>query len=319
MRSFLALILMAAVFTPALRSQSASALGLKPEQIPADCKSIDGSFPTDIQTSILWDKPDLYKSVIPLPIARNAQSFSCQGEKGTVYSFQFESEAKRKTAAAFIKPLLWGEPAPTAEHPELVLEAGDVLRVVSFRKAPKSLLAALHGSTSHAASSSPSENSSFSVPSFSIPNHGTLRLQMPESWRVETRPLANPPSIYVHFTPASGEAFDVQVTAVWLDADKRARQTADSLKATARRTADEMLPRSVEKTAPLHELRGPQSMGFYYAITDNNPGPGEFTNMTQGLFLTGDVLATFTILYRTPSSPEVDQALRALSEATYVK
>jgi len=144
LRSIPALVVMVALLTPALRSQTtASVLGLKPEQVPTDCKTIDGNFPVDMQTAILWDKTDLYKDLIPLPTAKNAQSFACHGDKGTVYSFQFADEAKRKTAAAFIKPLLWGEPGPTAEHPELVLEAGDVLTVVSFRKAPKALLAAL--------------------------------------------------------------------------------------------------------------------------------------------------------------------------------
>jgi hypothetical protein len=148
LRSFPALIVLAALLTPVVRSQTtaASTLGLRPEQVPTDCKTVDGYFPVDIQTAILWDKTDLYKSLIPLPIAKNAQSFACQGDKGTVYSFQFGDEAKRKTAGAFIKPLLWGEPGPTAEHPELVLEAGEVLTVVSFRKAPKALLAALRGS-----------------------------------------------------------------------------------------------------------------------------------------------------------------------------
>jgi hypothetical protein len=148
LKSFPALVVLVTLLTPAVRSQTtaASAWGLRPEQVPTDCKTLDGYFPVDIQTAILWEKTDLYKSLIPLPIAKNAQSFACQGDKGTVYSFQFGDEAKRKTAAAFIKPLLWGESGPTAEHPELVLEAGDVLKVVSFRKTPKSLLAALQGS-----------------------------------------------------------------------------------------------------------------------------------------------------------------------------
>jgi hypothetical protein len=148
MRLFPALIVLVALLTPAVRPQTttASVLGLRPEQVPAGCRTVDGYFPVDIQTAILWEKTDLYKSLIPLPIAKNAQSFACQSDKGTVYSFQFGDEAKRKTAAAFIRPLLWGESGPTAEHPELVLEAGDVLSVVSFRKAPKALLAALRDS-----------------------------------------------------------------------------------------------------------------------------------------------------------------------------
>jgi hypothetical protein len=148
MRSLASLIVLVALLRPTVCSQVTAAriLGLSPEQLPTDCATIDGYFPVDMQTAILWEKTDLYKSVIPLPIARNAQSFACRADKGTVYSFQFADEAKRKTAAAFIKPLLWGEPRPTVEHPELVLEAGDVLRVVSFRKPPRALLAALQGS-----------------------------------------------------------------------------------------------------------------------------------------------------------------------------
>lgn len=147
MRSFHALIVVVALLAPSVRSQTtaASVLGLRRKEVPADCRTVDGYFPVDIQTAILWEKTDLYKSLIPLPIAKNAQSFACQGDKGTVYFFQFADEAKRKTAAAFMKPLLWEESGPTAQHPELVLETGDVLTVVSFRKAPKRLLAALQG------------------------------------------------------------------------------------------------------------------------------------------------------------------------------
>jgi hypothetical protein len=149
MRPFASLIVLVALFGPSAHSQTtaASALGLKPEQIPAECKAIDGYFPVDLQTAILWEKTGLYKSVIPLPVSKNAQSFLCQGNKGTVYFFQFGNEADRKTAAAFIKPLLWGESGPTADHPELVLEVGDVVSVVSFRKTPKLLLAALRSGT----------------------------------------------------------------------------------------------------------------------------------------------------------------------------
>jgi hypothetical protein len=111
MRSFPALIASVALLGSATRSQTtaASALALRPDQVPTDCSMVDGSFPVDIQTAILWEKPDLYQTVIPPPIAKNAQSFAGQGDKGTVYSFQFSDAPKRKTAAAFIKPLLWGE------------------------------------------------------------------------------------------------------------------------------------------------------------------------------------------------------------------
>lgn len=148
---FPALIVLVVLFGSRAHSQTtaASPLGLKPEQIPAGCKAEDGYFPIDIQTAILWQKTELYKSLIPLPVSKAAQSFTCQGNQGTVYFFQFGNEADRKTAAAFIKPLLWGESGPTPDHPELVLEVGDTVTVVSFRKTPKSLLAALQNGVAH--------------------------------------------------------------------------------------------------------------------------------------------------------------------------
>jgi hypothetical protein len=151
LKPFAALIALSVLLGSRAHSQTtaASTPGLKPEQIPADCKGADGSFPIDIQTAILWQKTELYKSVMPLPVSKNAQSFTCQGNKGTVYFFQFGSEADRKTAATFIKPLLWGESGPTPDHPELVLEVGDVVSVVSFRKTPKLLLAALQNEIAH--------------------------------------------------------------------------------------------------------------------------------------------------------------------------
>jgi hypothetical protein len=151
MRPLASLLVLAVLFGSRAHSQTtaSSALGLKPGQIPADCKAVDGYFPIDIQTAILWQKTDLYKSVIPLPVNKTAQSYVCQGNKGTVYFFQFGSEADRKTAAAFIKPLLWGESGPTPDHPELVLEVGDMVTVASFRKTPKLLLAALQNGIAH--------------------------------------------------------------------------------------------------------------------------------------------------------------------------
>jgi hypothetical protein len=297
------------------QTNAPSPLGLKPEQIPSDCKIVKGDFPVDFQTGILWEKPDLYKSMIPVPIAKTAQSFDCHGGKGTIYLFQFGSEAERKTAGSFIKGVLWGEPHPTEEHPELVLESGDVLTVVSFRKAPKSLLAALQ-----TAAISPTA-SQLATPTgdYPIPNHGSLRLKVPDGWEVQSKQTSDPPSITLHVAPASGSAFEMYVTAVWLNSEKLPNITSDWLKQNSQEAADKLLPRAVEKAATLHDLRGSQTTGFYYALTDRESKPGEYTYLTQGMLLTGELLTTFTVLHRTPESPEVTQALGALAEATFMK
>jgi hypothetical protein len=307
-------ILLVLLGPTAYSQTTASTLGLKPEQIPPDCKAVNGDFPVDLQTAILWKRTDLYKENVPI-VAKNAQSFECHGEKGTAYLFQFGSDAERKTAGMFVRPLLWGEPHPTEDHPELVLESGNVLTVISFRKAPKSLLTAFQtGAISPTAGQ-------WTTPGgdFPIPGRGTLRLRVPGGWEVQSKQVADPPSVTIHVTPASGSAFEMYVTAVWLNSERLPNITSDWLKQNSQAAADKLLPRTVEKVATLHDLRGSQSTGFYYVLTDRESKPGEYTHLTQGMFLTGELLTTFTVLHRTPESSEVTQALAAFAEATFVK
>src|SRR5260370_14107977 len=235
-------ILLALLGPTAYSQTTASTLGLKPEQIPPDCKAVKGDFPVDFQTGILWEKPDLYKGIIPAPVAKNAQSFDCHGEKGTAYQFQFGNEAERKTAAAFIKGVLWGEPHPTEDHPELVLESGDVLTVISFRRTPKSLLTAFQtGAISPTAGQSTAPGGDFP-----IPGHATLRLRVPDGWEIQSKQIADPASVTLHVTPASGSAFEMYVTAVWLNSERLPNITSDWLKQNSQAAPHKLFPRPPE-------------------------------------------------------------------------
>jgi hypothetical protein len=109
----------------------------------------------------------------------------------------------------------------------------------------------------------------------------------------------------------------VQVTAVWLDASKLANESADFIKKQVQHTGERTLPKAVEKSFAIHDLHGQQTVGSYYSLTDRDPGPS-FAHLTQGIFLTGPILAPFTILYRASDSPEVAQALQAFANATYM-
>jgi hypothetical protein len=154
---------------------------------------------------------------------------------------------------------------------------------------------------------------------FPIPGHGTLRLAAPTGWQTDSLPLEAPASVTIHITPKTGDAFDVKLTSVWLDAAARSKTTAESRRREMQGAAEELLPHSVEKVATLREITGVESVGCYYSLTDREPGEGEFKYLSQGTVLTGEVLSAFTILYRTPAAAEVPQALRMLAEAKYVK
>ena len=152
-----------------------------------------------------------------------------------------------------------------------------------------------------------------------VPNHGSLRLSIPVSWKVESSAIADPATLFLHIAPAKGKDFDVQLTAVWLNAANLARTNAESIKANTERTGNGVLLQAVEKTLTLQELRGTQSIGTYYSLTDRKPAPGDHKGLTQGSFLTGELLSAFTILSDNPDSSEVRQLLKMFSEATHVK
>ena len=152
-----------------------------------------------------------------------------------------------------------------------------------------------------------------------MPNHGSLRLSIPVSWTVDSRAIADPATMFLHIAPAKGKDFDVQLTVVWLNSANLAKTTPESIKANTERTGNGVLLQAVEKTLTLQELRGTQSVGTYYSLTDRKPAPGEFKGLTQGSFLTGELLSAFTILSDNPGSSEVRQLLRMFSEATHIK
>jgi len=154
---------------------------------------------------------------------------------------------------------------------------------------------------------------------YPVPNHGFLRMNMPLAWKVEPRALADPSSLFLHIAPTKGNTFDAQVTVVWLNAANLSATTAESIKANTERTGNGVLLQAVEKTLTLREMRGTQTVGTYYSLTDRIPAPGEFKHITQGSFLTGELMCAFTIHSESSNTSEVKQLLKILTEATHVK
>jgi len=141
MRVLLALAV-SVLCTSTVGNAKTAASMIQPEELAPACKPVDGMFPTDLQTRILYDY-QAYKGFLPPTEDKQYQSFDCEGQKGTVFYFVYADEQARKRVSAFVQPLLWGESGPSERHPELILEGGTSIVVVSFRKAPASLLAAL--------------------------------------------------------------------------------------------------------------------------------------------------------------------------------
>jgi hypothetical protein len=150
-----------------------------------------------------------------------------------------------------------------------------------------------------------------------VPGHGKLRLRVPDGWSDTSKALEQPASVLLRFRPVAGNAFYVQVTAVWLDPSKLAKMTPESLKASVGQSTAEPLRQAVEKAVTIQELRGKQTLGYYYSLTDRAPPPGEYRYITQGELRVGELLTTFTILHQDAMLPDKKLALAMFTDAIY--
>lgn len=142
-------------------------------------------------------------------------------------------------------------------------------------------------------------------------------MKVPHGWRDSVKSLDQPASVTLRFAPATGDAVSVQASTVWLDAAKLARLTDESLKAVVAQSAEGPLRRAEEEKAVIQEVRGQDSHGFYYSLTDRAPGQGEHKYLIQGSLITGELMTAFTILYHEPASAERDMALQMLASARH--
>ena len=154
---------------------------------------------------------------------------------------------------------------------------------------------------------------------FAIPGHGSLVLNVPADWRAADKATASPPSVSLSLRPASGDSFDLQMTAIWLEPAKRAQMTPELIKDRVQSTSKELLKQAVEKDAPLTELSAKQARGYYFSLTDResqNTGT-DYKHIAEGTVMIGEIVLIFTFLHREPGTPAKDQALQIVREATY--
>lgn len=156
---------------------------------------------------------------------------------------------------------------------------------------------------------------------FAIPGHGTLLLNVPLQWRLADKATPNPPSVSISAGPATGDSFDLQMTAVWLEPAKRAEMTPQAIKQRVQATSKELLNQAVEKQAELIELRGKQAQGYYFSLTDResqNTG-SDYKHIAQGSVTVGEIVLIFAFLHREAGTPAKEPALQLVREAAYAK
>jgi len=159
------------------------------------------------------------------------------------------------------------------------------------------------------------EEGNLSIKYYKIPNHGELGLAVPKEWKSSVRqpPDELPPTIT--FSPATGNAFELLITALWSPRKDLEFNNPREIKNFSESEAQNLASSSVEGTFTLKEIKGEKAVGYCYSFTDKNPKPGEYKNMTQGAIGVGDLLLTFTFLVNSKDSAEEKAALDMLKKA----
>lgn len=150
---------------------------------------------------------------------------------------------------------------------------------------------------------------------YPIPEHGTLELNVPASWKGNVhKPQENiPPTII--FDPAKGDDFQVMITVLWGQTGDQDFSSPDKVRSFVQKDGQKLLPNAVEGKIVLQEIKGANKTGYYFSITDKAPNPGEYRYMTRGAIGVGNLLLNFTILHRVRDSESIRHALSILREA----
>jgi len=72
---------------------------------PAGCQSTSGLYPINERVGHVWAY-EKYAVVMPSYRQKQAQSFDCSGQKGTVYFYEYATPEKKDKAVLFAGPIL---------------------------------------------------------------------------------------------------------------------------------------------------------------------------------------------------------------------
>lgn len=140
LRRSLILGLSAWALTPAAFGQNLTARIFPVGSPPSGCQAIPGLYPVGDRTNLIWTY-ERYSMVMPPYKKKVAQSFQCGDQKGTLYFFDYATEAQKDHALLFARPVLAKQQGVSHELP--VREWSTGFALVSFPETPPELLAAL--------------------------------------------------------------------------------------------------------------------------------------------------------------------------------
>lgn len=147
---------------------------------------------------------------------------------------------------------------------------------------------------------------------YNLTSTEAVRLSLPRGWGETVTNSLIKPIVTVRFSPEKGNDFAVLITF-------GLPQGKGDLRAEAEEAAGKSIRRSEEGKADIRVLKGKQTRGYYFSLTDKAPKPGEWKYLTQGVFRIGDFVGAFSILSNDPALKVKQRGLEMVRGAILVR
>jgi hypothetical protein len=151
--------------------------------------------------------------------------------------------------------------------------------------------------------------------SFSIPDHGSIQLEIPKSWQTTISEATNTAPHTIAFIPPGIPKSEVRLSVIWPPTPDDKIPDSEQIRKKVQGYANALQSQSVERELLIRELKGPFASGYYFAATDKAPKPEEYKYLAQGMFRLGGLLGVFTVLTNDGSGAIIDKTITMLKNA----
>lgn len=139
----------------------------------------------------------------------------------------------------------------------------------------------------------------------SVPDHGTLEVDIPSAWRVSQEPSDPGWGDTMRIAPPEGSTFSLLITPVWVPENQRDAQEATMWMRTR------LHGQTNEQDTTLQVLKGPRNTVYWFAVTNRFPAPAAYNMMVQGSTMVGELLVGFTFLFHADTTDEGQAVIKA--------
>jgi hypothetical protein len=155
------------------------------------------------------------------------------------------------------------------------------------------------------------------VREYPVPEHGSLQLNVPQSWNDEFRESTEDRLPTIIFRPDSNNDFEMIITLLWNLGEEKKFDTEEKIRSLVEADWKAFSKKAKETKLSLHKLSGRVSRGFYYTATDKAPKKGEYKYLMRAGVGVGDLLLSVTMLSHKKESQAIKDGLHLLEEAKH--